>query len=794
MLRHVRTLLTAAACLVALPLSAQVTRGKGPQDEIEAPEVKKLVLRGVKAVEKGELERSISVEESGCRSVLLKVFCLFTKSHYFYEREYLDRSEFERDVLRVKVFYYKRGYRETQVDTTVVKDKDEKVTVTFSVVEGPPTVVQKVTVQPLGDPLTARDIGRSVKVKAGKPYNFFQIDTTLTNLRDAMWEKGYGDASVDVKDAPGPVDSAHQATVTFTLIPKKRTTVGDLHIIGNDRVSEETIRNSLTFTEGEVYRLSDVTRSQRRLYQSNLFRSAQVRVVPPESAATYADAEDRARHQAGGFPDSAKTVLVVLREAPLRAARVSTGFNNVDYVQVEGRFTHYDWLGGPRQLDVQGTLGNVLAGQINGRLFFKDLTKINDLQVGETGRFLAPTWQGSADVRQRWFGNARNTAGLSVFAHRRSAPGVFIDRGYGTSISFTRETGLRSPLSGNYRFEITRVEAADVYFCINYGVCDVGTVGALAGNQRLSPFALTYSLNRSRNPLSPSQGLNAQVELEHASAFTISDFRYNRAYGEGAIYRPAWGGVVASRLRLGFVRALASTGEATGAGGANTILHPRKRFYAGGSQSVRGYGENQLGPRVLTIPERDLRGGYDTVVAAPTPTNPNNTTTITRYSLCDPAVEPDVRGCKPDTSALDNAVFTPRPLGGSRLIEANVEYRRRIWGALSGAVFVDGAVVGGGAAGDALERNLLKATGAITPGFGIRYQSPVGPIRVDVGFNPQIEENLRVITDQEIDPVTHRRELVELRDSEGRPVTRRYKRPDGWLNALTIHLSIGEAF
>src|SRR5215213_9980884 len=106
MLRPFCALVLGVACLAPLPpLPAQATRGKGPEDEIEAPEVKKLVFRGVKAVGKGELERSVSVEESKCRSMLLKVFCVFTKSSYFYQHEYLDRSEFQRDPLRVKVFY-----------------------------------------------------------------------------------------------------------------------------------------------------------------------------------------------------------------------------------------------------------------------------------------------------------------------------------------------------------------------------------------------------------------------------------------------------------------------------------------------------------------------------------------------------------------------------------------------------------------------------------------------------------------------------------------------------------------
>src|SRR5205823_3786386 len=102
------------------------------------------------------------------------------------------------------------------------------------------------------------------------------------------------------------------------------------------------------------------------------------------------------------------------------------------------------------------------------------------------------------------------------------------------------------------------------------------------------------------------KGFIARIDLEHASGVTFSDYRYNRLFGEISAYthfrypsRDPRSQVLAGHLRIGFVRALASA--QTGI----ELLHPRKRFYAGGSHSVRGYDENQLGPRILTIPPGD---------------------------------------------------------------------------------------------------------------------------------------------------------------------------------------------
>ena len=68
------------------------------------------------------------------------------------------------------------------------------------------------------------------------------------------------------------------------------------------------------------------------------------------------------------------------------------------------------------------------------------------------------------------------------------------------------------------------------------------------------------------------------------------------------------------------------------------------------------------------------------------------------------------------------------PLGGRSLVEMSGELRRAIVGDLGGAVFVDAGQVG--QYGDGLPFDALQ----VGTGVGLRYRSPVGPIRVDLGF------------------------------------------------------------
>src|SRR5919202_6310129 len=147
MLHHLRALPRSAGLLAALlVLGAAGPRAlcaQGDEDEREAPEVKRVTFRGVKNVDVGELRDAIATEPSRCKSLLVKVFCAFTKSHLFYERRYLDRTEFRRDALRIRVYYWRFGDRDAQVDTTVARIGGENnVAITFRIREGLPTRVR----------------------------------------------------------------------------------------------------------------------------------------------------------------------------------------------------------------------------------------------------------------------------------------------------------------------------------------------------------------------------------------------------------------------------------------------------------------------------------------------------------------------------------------------------------------------------------------------------------------------------------------------------------------------------
>jgi outer membrane protein insertion porin family len=712
-----------------------------------AARVTALSVRGVRHVNRTELLQGLATKASACRSVLLSPFCLVSQSPTFSNRRYLDPVELQRDALRIRLFYWRRGYRHTAVVTKTEPHKGG-VRVTFNVTEGKPTIVEKLDVVQSERVLPERVVNRSLKLRDGQPLDLIALDSSRLLLRNELLDRGYADAEVEL-DTTRISQTLDSGPVTLVMRPGQVTVVRSIEIEGNRKVTDRTVGRLLTFRKGDRFRRSALLGSQRNLYLSGLFSEVEVQ-TPPSG-------------------DSARDVQLRVTETTLNRLDLTTGFTTADFVQFEARYTRNNFFRSARRLTLRGTVSNLLANQINGSGPFYDVT--NGAVGPDRDRFLRPTWSVGADFLQPWIFSPNNQLGASIFSHRRSVPGVVIERGGGASMDLTRHIAPRFSSTLAYTYESSSIDASDAYFCLTFGACLPETIDVLSGRNPLAPVSLVTQIDRSNAPFYPTSGYRARLDLEYAAKATRSDFQYNRVAATASTYlRVATGAVLAGRVRFGYVNARASTNAALGVPDTSgqSIVHPRKRFYAGGSQSVRGFGENQLGPRVLTVAPEALT---DTAL----------TDHCTTSQL-------QARTCNPNIDGLKASAFQPQPLGGTSLAEATIEYRFPIVEKIGGTVFVDGAVIGT----DRFSK-LLGATTSITPGFGLRLDTPVGPVRLDLGIRPRLVERLPVVT--QVTTTAGKVELITL-DTPRRydPLDRSGNRLQQVLSRLTLHLAIGPAF
>jgi outer membrane protein assembly complex protein YaeT len=221
------------------------------------------------------------------------------------------------------------------------------------------------------------------------------------------------------------------------------------------------------------------------------------------------------------------------------------------------------------------------------------------------------------------------------------------------------------------------------------------------GQGFLGALAFDYRRSTTANVLDARSGYIVQGHLERAGGWLPGDFAYQEYTLEGRHYQTLGRlGVLASRARIGTIDPTGPSEACFSSTTTEKCTVPFfKRYFLGGSNSLRGWGRFEVS---------ELSG-----------------------------------------SGL--------PLGGHSMLELSAEVRAPLFGKVTGVVFVDAGSVAS-SAWDIAAKELRYDVGP-----GLRYVTPIGPIRVDLGYQLNPIPGLLV---------------------DGVPETRRWR----------IHFSLGQAF
>jgi len=301
---------------------------------------------------------------------------------------------------------------------------------------------------------------------------------------------------------------------------------------------------------------------------------------------------------------------------------------------------------------------------------------------------------------------------LSLYSERRGEYKAYLRQtNVGGDFSALRDIAVRTQLRLGYSLEYGRTTAQDAVLCALFNLCDADSRKAVTDLGTLGVASADVVRVRTDNDVSPTRGnvLRAQLRSSASPVLgTSSSLFFSKASGDASYYVPvSSGAVLALRLRAGAV-----TGRRLGPGDSVGFVPPQERLYAGGATSVRGYQQNELGGLVYLARPQDVHP-----VAVDTLSSTGDS--LFTYQI--------TSGASPDRAV---------PLGGNTLLVANIDYRIRdpflFPELLQYALFVDAGDVWNREANRALGANSLKWT----PGVGIRALTPVGPIQVNVAWNP----------------------------------------------------------
>jgi outer membrane protein assembly factor BamA len=678
-------------------------------------------------------------------------------------RRCLDSRALRTDVLRLQTFYRSKGYYDARVDTTLTALGSSSVGVTFTIDEGLPVRIDSLAIAGL-DSLQRDDrqsVLEAVGLRVGDVFDRERLEDAVRGIRTQLWNRGYPRADV-LRDYRR---NQRSASLELTVLPGRRARLGRIRV---DIDTIEALRPDETghkpeiappvvlrvagLREGELYRERDLVAAQRNLYQTNAYRHVDVRIAPDSL-------------QPPG--DSIIVVEIELREDLMRQVDAQVGWATLDCFRLLTQYTDKNFLRGARRLEVTGQVSKLGYGEPTG--FARSLCHGN-LATDPFSQSLH--YFVGATLRQPAFLGTRFTPAFSVYRERRGEFLAYLRTTLvGGEASAVRELRGGIPLRFAYTFEYGNTQAEPGMLCAVFNRCELSDRTAIESNQPLAIASAALARVRTDNQLSPTRGTSLRMELRSASRVIGSDpdLQFNKGTVDAAWYRPFAGGTLAARVRLGAVIGTRLSFNKN----VRFFVPPQERLYAGGATSVRGFQQNELGSLV--------------------------------YIARDPPADSTVGGVtfKVDTTGR---VLRRVPIGGNSLVVGNLDYRFRtplLPDLVQFSVFTDAGEVwnrGESTRGFGFQR--LRWT----PGVGVRVFSPVGPVQVNVAYNPYPNPQGALYYDAPFDPVRNTAPLYCVTPGNRVPVTDGQQnapvcpgtfspdRPDNFFSRLTFTFSIGPDF
>ncbi|MGH7466981.1 MAG: BamA/TamA family outer membrane protein [Longimicrobiales bacterium] len=685
------------------------------------PEVRRVVFEGTGSLDIGIIRQSLQTRPTRCRSPLFVLACRLGDFGWAKVRTVLDTAEVRRDGERLTLLYEAWGFPDARVTTELTRQGDD-VGVTFRVEEGAPIVVRSIQVKGT-DAIASFQLPRPAPLRAGEPYALPRLQTFESLVYAELARRGHPLATIEISG--NVAEPARAAEIVLEVKPGRAAVFGTTRIQSQAPIGESVVRSRLAYRSGDRFSVEALERTERNLYALPITARASAQVSRSTRNDSVIDVDVRVdARQRHGFSG----------EALLSAT---------DCAELRGFWQHRYVLGGPRILALGAHAGNLLAEQAGGGF---PCTATGD------GKYAEPVYGVEADLRQ--FMGRSGMLIVHGFAARESAPDVYVQEGFGGRLSVAR--ALTQKLDAQLTFAPERhwLEAADLYFCGQYGVCTDDGIAQLAqGNWQmpLEALLLWTSSNaptdvRRPNPgpgrewptlRIPRQRWTARSGFAVAGDFTGSDYAYRRWLTELTSTRLVGGNMeVAARVRAGLVA-------------TNEVLPPRVLFFSGGPNTMRGTAQNLLGPKVLA--------------------------TRTRPENCAP--------CSAET-VIDPEDVTVRPTGGQHVLEGNIEARVWVGSRLQLAAFLDAGHI----ARSTFAELPARSEAMISPGIGLRVVTDLGPIRIDLGYDPTGARQYPLFLQQDSAFVL----LGEVRYDPYR-----FDRPSFFketIRRLQIHMSIGQAF
>jgi outer membrane protein insertion porin family len=554
-------------------------------------------FRVIYDIDPGPIHKLVLVEIDGNKNFLdtrkLKSYLQIQPTRRLLSHGRYSEALLKGDVATLEALYRANGFREVQIQTKVDDNYqgENRLAVHIQINEGERTVVGALHV--VGNEKVAAADLPELTSQPGQPYSEQDLSNDRQRILSYYFDHGFPNASLDITTKPAA--EPHREDVTYTILEGERFTVNRVMVAGTEHTRDYVVQRELRVHEGDSLSQQDLLNTQSRLYNLGIFSQVDSAVQNPEGT------------------DPQKNVLVQVQEAKrytftyglglefetgLPAGSTSSQGQAGVSPRVEFNVTRLNFGGRNQTLTFQSHVGTLqqrgLVSYTVPKLFDSDKLKViytifydNSLDVAT---FTSQRLEGKVDVRQQ-FGSAGTEPG--------TRPG---------------------PSSISYRFEFRRVKAS--HFAEDFSPADLALLSLPA---TVGGPGFTFIRDKRDNPLESTKGNYFTLDAFAATSFFGSRVEtsggyvptnFARALAQNSTYH-AFGGKGRPERQFVFARSttigleqpfrgtkvlppglscpLNAAGEPVCAD-TSTIPLP-EQFFTGGGNSHRGFGLNQAGPR-----------------------------------------------------------------------------------------------------------------------------------------------------------------------------------------------------
>ena len=651
---------------------------------VEGPKskVRKINIIGNKEFSDGRLRGEMATKQTG----LTKIFSSGTS---------YDPDRMSYDQQKMRQFYLTEGYADFRVISAVAEltpDKRDFI-ITYVVEEGQRYKFGDVDVDSDIRDVKPETLKPLVKMRKGQWYNAKQVEDTVDTLSETAGLLGY--AFADVRPEFNRDKEALTMSVTFKVADAPRVYVERIDINGNTHTKDKVVRREFRLAEGDAFNSFRVKRSRDRIQSLGFFQE-----------------KLEIEQKRGSAPD--KVILEAnVEEKSTGELQVSAGYSSLENFIVSLSIRERNFMGKGQEVrasvDYSRYSKSVEIGFTEPYVFDKNIAVGFDIFRRDYNSFRFVS------------GNDRDTT------YEQSTTGFQLRAG--VPLTEFMSLALRYGLS----FDDVTLDRRTYYF---NGACDPLLAGRYLcdaiGKRTTSSVGYSLVFDNLNNRIRPSAG--HRVVFGQDFAGLGGSTRYIRTSVNAKKY---WG------LGSGFIFSVG--GEAGYIKGLGQQIRLTDRFFLGEPQ-IRGFDIRGVGPRVI-------RTFYDVTTGAPqTGQNSNTDDALGGDKYYQGRLELEVPlgsggrelGLRPSIFADVGAVWggrRPATTGLDRFMVGNtLNFQVRCQDA-GGTVTSTLNTTGSCPSGQALVSQIPpfseeytgnSAKPRLSVGFGINWNSPFGPFRIDI--------------------------------------------------------------